>query len=323
MRRVREISIPLQAEYVGRPASVMIELTNECQLACITCPRDKKDAHDYEIGRMTFETFRRVFSEFENSIGTLDLTGLGESLIHPEIFDIIDWVRSRKNVHIYLTTNTILLSERTLDRFAAHPVDTLCISIDGTNQDEFTSVRGQLHFERLKSRVRRTVDRLSPVMEFIMCVVLVEQNVSSMLRFVELAADLGIRQLSLKPINLVANATPAAYYDQFRTQQFEQLTDGAQQAGRDLGVEVRVFQIGGHQCTFPWDPIYITWDGHFVPCCAKPFPKRMSFGNILSSPFDSVKNSPKAIQFRKELLSDEPPSFCNKCHIMEKTLYRE
>ena len=301
----------------------MIELTNECQLACITCPRDKKDAYDYEIGRMSFDTFRQVFGEFESSIQTLDLTGLGESLIHPEIFDIIDWVRSRKDVEIYLTTNTILLNSQTLDKLAAHPVNTLCVSIDGTGQDEFTSVRGQLHFERLKARVRRAVERLSPHMEFIMCVVLVEQNVSSMPHFVKLAADLGIKQLSLKPVNLVAHATPAAYYDQFRTPQFEQLAGKAQEAGGELGVDVRVFQIGNYTCTFPWDPIYITWDGNFVPCCAKPFPKRMNFGNILSSPFDLIKNSPSAVEFRSELLSDKPPSFCNKCHIMEKTLYRE
>jgi MoaA/NifB/PqqE/SkfB family radical SAM enzyme len=94
----------------GLPRSVMIELTNECQLACTTCPRDKIFAKDYDIGTMSFGNFGKIFSQFEENLDTLDLTGLGESLMHPDIFRIIRWVRSRRKVHIYLTTNTILLT---------------------------------------------------------------------------------------------------------------------------------------------------------------------------------------------------------------------
>jgi len=58
----------------------------------------------------------RSIVQFEAALETLDLTGLGESLMHPEIFEIIDWVRSRRLVHIYLTTNTIRLNVRSLRR---------------------------------------------------------------------------------------------------------------------------------------------------------------------------------------------------------------
>jgi radical SAM protein with 4Fe4S-binding SPASM domain len=314
---------PLAPVVQGRPTSVMIELTNQCQLACFTCPRDKKDAHDYEIGMMSMPDFQRIFSQFEETIDTLDLTGLGESLMHPDIFEIIRWVRSRKDVHVYLTTNTILLNRDKLDALRRDPVDTLCISIDGTNQEEFSSVRGQLNYERLKRRVRQTVGSLGDVMDFILCVVLVGQNLQSMPRFVDLAAELGIARVSLKPINLVANALPATYYDMFRTRQFDVQADESVRQGRALGVDVSVFRIGSYACTFPWNPIYITWDGYLVPCCAKPFPKREQFGNLLQQHYDDVKNSERAVRFRAELLSDAPPTFCNKCHIMEKTLYRE
>lgn len=317
-------SIALTPEVRGRPSSVMIELTNQCQLACITCPRDKKDAHDYEIGMMSMDDFKRIFGQFEGSIDTLDLTGLGESLMHPQIFDVIRWVRSRADrVHIFLTTNTILLNGPKVEAFRQDPVDTLCISIDGTSQAEFSSVRGRLHYGRLKERVRATVDRLGDLMNFILCVVLVRENIDSMPEFVDLAADLGIGRVSLKPVNLVANALPSSYYDLYRTERFDALAVESTRRGEELGVDVDVFRIGTRTCTFPWDPIYVTWDGYLVPCCAKPFPKRRNFGNLLTGDFDVVKNSPSAVAFRRQLLGDDPPEFCRKCHMMDKTIDRD
>ena len=307
---------------VGRPASVMIELTNHCQLACFTCPRDKQDAHDYDIGFMPLEVFQKVFLQFEDTIETLDLTGLGESLMHPQVFDIIRFVRSRKKVHIYLTTNTILLNDEKLTGLEQDPVDTLCVSIDGTNQEQFSSVRGQLHYGRLKRRVQRAVTRLGNRTEFILCVVLVRQNLDATRAFVDLAAELGIRRVSLKPINLVSHPLPVSYYDLFRTPHFKALTDEARRRGDELGIDVSVFRIGSYTCTFPWEPIYVTWDGYLVPCCAKPFPKRLNFGNLLQRSYEEVKNGPAAVSFRARMLSGDPPDFCNKCHVMATTIDR-
>ena len=314
----------LTAVISSQPKSVMIELTNLCQLECITCPRDKEDAHDYEFGTMSFENFKRIFQQFESSLDTLDLTGLGESLMHPQIFDIIEWVRSRKQIHIYLTTNTILLTPKVVEKFRRNPVDTLCISIDGTNQQQFAAIRGNLNFEKLRARVRSAVDHLRDKMDFIMCVVLLKENLDDMPTFVELAHDLHVKHISLKPINLVANGTPSNYYKIFRTEKFHDLAERTRKIGRQKGITVEVFEIGAYQCTFPWEPLYITWDGYVVPCCAKPFPKRKNFGNLLETNYNELKNRTSFVGFRQLVLHPEDaPEFCNKCHIMEKTLFRD
>lgn len=301
----------------------MIELTNECQLACATCPRDKKDARDYEIGTMSFETFQRVFAGFGGAVDTLDLTGLGESLTHPDIFRIIGWVRAQRPVHIYLTTNTILLTPRNVERLAADPVDTLCISIDGVTQAQFTAVRGPLHIGKLKARVARAVEALRPATDFILCTVLVEENLEAMPDFVELAAELGIRRLSLKPVNLVAHDLPTSYYERFLGPRFEELAAAARARAAVRDVEVTIFEIGTSTCTFPWDMPYVTWDGHLVPCCAKPFPKRLTFGNVLESSFWEARNSAAAVAFRERLAATDGgcPEFCEGCHVTRKTLF--
>lgn len=308
----------------GTPRQAMIELTNRCQLACVTCPRDKVFAADYEIGTMSFDQFRHIFGQWEEGLDVLDLTGLGESLMHPRIFEIIRYIRSRRALHLYLTTNTILLTPARLRRLREDPVDTLCVSVDGTTQEEYSAVRGPLHFGKLRTRVERAVCELGACTEFILCVVLMHETVPSMPRFVELAAELGIGRVSLKPINLVGNATPSAYYRRFLGAEFTELAAQATELGAEAGVEVDVFRIGEYQCTFPWEPIYVTWDGYVVPCCAKPFPKRKNFGNLLRQSWAEIRNAPEFTAFRRALLSEgDAPAFCDKCHIMEKTMFRD
>jgi MoaA/NifB/PqqE/SkfB family radical SAM enzyme len=300
----------------------MIELTNECQLACATCPRDKHDAADYDIGSMSFEDFRRIFAQVETGLETLDLTGLGESLMHPDIFEIIAWVRSRRPVHIYLTTNTILLTEHNVERIAQQPPDTLCVSIDGTTQQSFARLRGDLVLDKLRQRVRHATRRLGDRVEFIMCTVLTADNYTEAADFVRMAAELGIARLSLKPINLVANRMPGTSYALFRSEAYVQCIASARRVAEEAGIRLEVFEIGAYECRFPWDPMYVTWDGYLVPCCAKPFPKRLNFGSVLSEGFGACESSPALQSFREQLESDRPPAFCDGCHIMERTLGR-
>lgn len=313
----------VQQAHCAPPQSVMIELTNECQLKCTTCPRDKVFATDYDIGMMSVANFKHIFSQFEDSIHTLDLTGLGESLLHPNLFEIIRWVRSRRELHIYLTTNTILLNEPIICKLQADPPDTLCMSIDGVSNDQLYSIRG-LKLDPLVARVRRAVSALAARCEFILCSVLVEKNMRDMVRFVELAAELGIQRLSLKPINLVATAIASSYYRRYMSDEFLALSAEAISVGKKLGIDVQVFKIGTYSCTFPWDPLYVTWDGFLVPCCAKPFPKRMHFGNLLEQDINDILSSAKLKNFRDDLISSpNGPSFCSKCHIMSKTMFAD
>jgi MoaA/NifB/PqqE/SkfB family radical SAM enzyme len=301
----------------------MIELTNECQLACTTCPRDKVFAHDYEIGTMSVAHFKHIFSQFEPSIDTLDLTGLGESLMHPDIFEIIRWVRSRREVHIYLTTNTLLLTETNIQKLQENPVDTLCVSIDGVSNDQLRDIRG-IKLAPLRKRVLRAISSLRSRCEFILCTVLVEGNIKDMVRFVHLAAELGIERLSLKPINLVGTAISSNYYRRYMTDDYLAMAAEAEAVGKNLGVNVQVFKIGTYSCPFPWDPLYITWDGFLVPCCAKPFPKRMNFGNLLERSIHDILGSTQLENFRDELVnSPKGPGFCSKCHIMNKTMFAD
>jgi radical SAM protein with 4Fe4S-binding SPASM domain len=56
------------------------------------------------------------------------------------------------------------------------------------------------------------------------------------------------------------------------------------------------------------------WDGYIPPCCAKPFPKELNFGNVFQDGLINTLNSKDFQNFRNIWLNKEYPEFCNKCY---------
>ena len=71
------------------------------------------------------------------------------------------------------------------------------------------------------------------------------------------------------------------------------------------------------KCRFPWSHFYICWDGFIAPCCAKPFPKELNFGNVFENGVLNVLNSKKYRNFRTLWYKNQAPNFCNKCHFLD------
>lgn len=67
---------------------------------------------------------------------------------------------------------------------------------------------------------------------------------------------------------------------------------------------------------FPWSHFYITWDGYLVPCCSKPFPKELNFGNVFENGVISCLNIAEFEDFRAGWYKNNPQEFCNKCHFI-------
>ncbi len=47
------------------------------------------------------------------------------------------------------------------------------------------------------------------------------------------------------------------------------------------------------KCHLPWNHFYVSWDGYMTPCCAKPFPKELNFGNVFDT---SLMGMPLTVQ---------------------------
>lgn len=106
-----EISMRLGLSHAyGQPMMVHFEPTTHCNAACTMCGRNS--AHNACLSKnpknMSLETFRETLLKFpycEN----VRMQGFGESLLNPEIVEMIKLCKSKK-IRVSLTTNASLLS---------------------------------------------------------------------------------------------------------------------------------------------------------------------------------------------------------------------
>jgi radical SAM protein with 4Fe4S-binding SPASM domain len=66
-----------------------------------------------------------------------------------------------------------------------------------------------------------------------------------------------------------------------------------------------------------FDLIALCWNGFITPCCAKPFPKELNFGNVFEDNVMNVLNSKGFRDFRDLWFKNITPGFCYKCHFID------
>ena len=81
-----------------------LEVTNDCNAKCGFCPRTSQLVR--KIGYMTDSTLERILPSINNPI---QISGMGEPLMHPSIVRIVQSLSQR--VRVQLNTNGILLSQ--------------------------------------------------------------------------------------------------------------------------------------------------------------------------------------------------------------------
>ncbi|MBT3668440.1 MAG: radical SAM protein [Opitutae bacterium] len=128
------------------PTTLMLELTNACNLACIMC---RNPTMKREKGFMSEQIIKKAFTEGRKlGIKNVALYTTGESLYYKNITNIIKQSKSF-DYHTYLTSNGLLLNRKKSKELIEAGLDSIKISIDGTNKKEYEKIRIGGKFERL------------------------------------------------------------------------------------------------------------------------------------------------------------------------------
>lgn len=117
------------------PPSLFVEPTNVCNLRCTTCPSARSNS---ERGYMDIGLFRDIISEAsEVRVKRIHLFLRGEPTLHPKIFEMIGFIKS-KGLPVHLTTNgTTLSPKRSAELLGAgvNSADQLTISFIGHSKE--------------------------------------------------------------------------------------------------------------------------------------------------------------------------------------------
>ncbi len=314
----------IKSTKVAHPSSLMIEVTNQCNLACITCPREYAYGDEMAKGFMKMDMMKKVIDEAYPYVDSIGLTGMGETFMFKKLPEIVDYIRAKNDgIIISISTNAHLPISVSMVEQLADKIDTIQISIDGT-YDTYETVRLKSNFSFFMENVRQIIEicrgkRATCTFNF----VAIKENYFNMAEMVALAGELGVEYVNVTPFN-VASITiyDKKYYDFFYSEAFiTELKRAKDEAKKYKNLTFSTWDIeapkGFRKCDLVWSHFYISWDGYSTPCCAKPFPKQLNFGSVFEDGLMNCLNAPDYRKFRAMWYKNETPDFCKNCHVID------
>jgi radical SAM protein with 4Fe4S-binding SPASM domain len=314
----------IKSTKVAYPSTIMLELTNNCNLTCTTCPREYDYGKAMDKGFMKVEQIKSIIDDLWPYLDSIGLTGMGETFLFKEIQEIVDYIKTKnKGIIISISTNAVLPSFIERVSKIINKVDTVQISIDGL-EFIYENIRINASFKQLDENLR-LLSKICKNTEtdLMLNMVVTKENFHQMSKLVKYAEEIDIEYLDFTLFNLVSVTNiDRTYYDFYKSNDFlnafSQLKETINDSPKVL-VTTRNFKTDNsfQKCPFPWTHFYICWNGFVPPCCAKPFPKELSFGNVFNTNMIDILNNEEYRKFRTLWYKNITPDFCNKCHFID------
>jgi MoaA/NifB/PqqE/SkfB family radical SAM enzyme len=324
------------------PRYIQLEPVGQCNLRCQMCPIQFRNdgPADGRPAFMAFDLFQRMIDQIPN-LEHLHLQGLGEPMLHPKFFDMVEYAVS-KRIRVTTNTNLTVLSPTRADRCVSSGLDRVHVSVDGATPETYASIRIRGRLERVernlgflrKARTKANSDK--PDIRLVL--VIMKQNLEELPDIVRLAHGWGCSSVFVQHLchdfhesSLPDTYRPMRDFVDVQSLIFDDPNRVAKYFGEanvlanQLGIELRLPRTtirshppgtpGRDRCNWPWHGIYASYQGLAMPCCMISTPDRLNFGSFETIPVDKIWNSSSYEHFRADLASDRPPEICQSCSV--------
>lgn len=277
------------------------------------CMRDKVDA---AFGDMSFAAFKRLIDQVPD-LARLHLQGNGEPLLHRELPAFIRYARDR-GIQVSIISNGTVMSEELAAALVASGLNEIQFSIDSLDPDAYALIRVGARLDSVLNNIRsflrvRGPSPASPAAS--LATVVQRSNQDRLSGFIDLAVDLGLGKVSLQSLE---TKHTDRYADGFlgdhapsceRGELLERLIAAKAEAVAK-GIEFDFVPARTRLCRWPWEGMYITWDGQVTPCC-------LIFDHVIGDASQQdlmeIWNGPAMREFRSQLRGQRPPEQCRGC----------
>ena len=306
----------------GGPILVTVDITRRCNLKCLGCRYHSPLFNIPTPGNLTvqdipFALFKRACEELR-AMGTakMVLTGEGEPLLHPCIFDLISMAKGM-GFEVALFTNGTLLDEAKVQTLIESRLDTVFVSLwssspedyeynyPGMNPDYFQKVVSGL---KLLSTMKR--EQMANLPSIVLYHPINLYNHKKITKMVELMNDTGCRAINFSPfVDYRGRLAPYA----LSPVEEKLLCDSLIQIKKQLtslsikhNIDETLLRYRMGEAVWDKLPCYVAWfhsrikvDGTVLPCGQCPLP----LGSMEQSSFREIWDGETSRAFRRQTLS--------------------
>lgn len=261
-----------------KPIRMWVEPTNTCNLKCAMCPQSSGEK--FKRGFMELALFKKIIDEAKTFVYDMNLHHTGESLLHP---DIVEMIRYAKQAGIYtrLHTNATLLNEEKARGILESGLDFLSFSFDGFEKETYENIRRGANFE---------------------------QTLNNILNFLRLKQSQGKQRpfTVFEVINFSGKPVGSPEELAFR-QQFEGLPldkfvlKAPHNWGGTYGADGQPLHPEKYcACTFPWYALVVFWNGNVSPC-PQDFFNNLCLGNAGEASLRDIWHGTPLVTLREKM----------------------
>src|ERR671918_1006234 len=135
---------------VEDPVFLYLEVSNECNLACKTCPITYAKVEEPAV--LKLEQVKRLVSQF-SAVKRVVLHGVGEPLLNRELPKIISWLKE-KGIYVLFNSNGTLINRRWREALLDSRLDEIRLSLDSATPETFARVRGKPLFHVIVRNIK-------------------------------------------------------------------------------------------------------------------------------------------------------------------------
>jgi MoaA/NifB/PqqE/SkfB family radical SAM enzyme len=292
-----------------------------------------------EVRDLSLAEFRRLLDQMPD-LQQLHLQGLGEPMLNPEFFDMVELATAR-GIEVSSNSNLTLLTPARARRCVTSGLVALSVSIDGASRQVYEQIRRKASFAKVIRNLDRLVEARSKAGSALAIrgvMVLMRSNLEELPDLVRLLNAHGVGELLVQRLsNDLAQADLPARYIPIRNyvqgaelgaadeRRAAEVFAEASAAAKACGLRLHLPRLAapasrssarGQHCRWPWEQLYVSAAGELMPCCMVASADRGSFGKVLgkaAAPLAARWHGETAQAFRLALESETPPAVCRSC----------
>ena len=271
----------------SHPRSIQLEVTTYCNLKCHYCSHRLLTEKSHLAPNEFINRMRNIDWE---QVQNVDLTGLGEPTLHPQLDYLIREIRQRsEQTEIRLVTNGTVISPERFNELSRAGLTSLAFSIDSLDPERFARSRGGAKLGVVLRNLEAAADlRMQSTFDFPRLrikAVLLDEPYGEAERLLSYSARLGLDMPQFSCLDKRSNATTLYQeswlshdwterngdaFSHWVARRWEELVPSAKseiRERRNLPYVNPILTDGEDVCRWAIDAVFITENGDCLSCC--------------------------------------------------------